>query len=372
MPGPYEGLFVLDAAQGIAGPYCGMLLAMGGATVVKLEPPKGDWARGLTARQGGHSVMSTAFNRGKRSVVLDLAQEADRARAAKLAARADVMIEAFRPGVAARIGLGPEQAKPDAVCISVSGFGQQGPHAERPCTDGVAQAFSGLVSINAGADGVPHKVGTLVVDVFTGLSTFAACQSALAEQARDRAAGAAPRRRHLDVSLMQATASLLVLPIAESGLTGRLPVEFNVPAGTWQGKDGAWLMVAMVREEEFVTLCRELGLPDLPRDPRFDTFPNRAANKPALVPILREAFARKTAAEWVAQLQAARMLCDRVNTPLEWLDDPHVRAVNAAPLLAQPGLGTLPLPAIPGLGAWEAPSPGLGEHTEAVLAELGI
>lgn len=372
MPDAYRGLFVLDASQGIAGPYCGMLLALNGATVVKLEPPKGDWSRGLTTRQGSHSVMSTAFNRGKRGVVLDLATGEGRAKAARLAARADVLIEAFRPGVAARIGLGPESAKPDAVCVSVSGFGQRGPYAERPCTDGVAQAFSGLVAVNAGADGVPHKVGTLVVDVFTGLSAFAACQAALAEQARDRAAGAAPRRRHLDVSLMQASASLLVLPIAEAGLLGRVPEELNVPAGTWPAKDGAFVMIALVREEEFATLCRELDLPDLPGDPRFASFPDRARHKAALAPLLRAAFARKTAAEWVAQLQAARLLCERVNTPLEWLADEHVRAVGAAPLFTQPGLGTLPLPAIPGFGAFARPAPALGEDTEAVLAELGI
>src|SRR5690349_13355406 len=110
---PYRGLFVLDTSQGIAGPYCAMLLAALGATVVKLEPPAGDWARGLTTRQGEHSVMHTAVNRGKRSLVLDLAQEGDRARLAKLAARADVMLEAFRPGVARRLGITPEAGKPD-------------------------------------------------------------------------------------------------------------------------------------------------------------------------------------------------------------------------------------------------------------------
>jgi formyl-CoA transferase len=192
MPGPYEGLFVLDAAQGIAGPYCGMLLAQAGARVVKLEPPKGDWSRGLTTRSGSHSVMHTAFNRGKEAVVLDLTSPQDQARAAKLAARADVLIEAFRPGVAARIGLGPEAAKPDAVCISISGFGQEGPYRERPCTDGVAQAYGGLVACNVGADGIPHRLTTLPVDVFSGLAAFAAAQSALAEQARDRQEGKPP------------------------------------------------------------------------------------------------------------------------------------------------------------------------------------
>ena len=371
-PGPYAGLFVLDAAQGIAGPYCGMLLAQCGANVVKLEPPSGDWSRGLSTRSGSHSVMHTAFNRGKRAIMLDLATDEGRARAAKLAAKADVLIEAFRPGVAARIGLGPESAKPDAVCVSVSGFGQSGPYAERPCTDSVAQAFTGLVSINPGMDGLPHRVGTQLVDVFSGLSAFAACQAALAEQARDRASGAAPRKRHLDISLMQAAASMLVLPIAEAGLLGRMPDEVNVPAGSYPASDGVSVMLALVREAEWVTFCGVIGRPELPADPRFLDFPTRFANKPALIAILREVFLTKTSTEWLGLLQAARLLCDRVNTPLDFLANAHVQAVNAAPLLDQPGLGLLPIPAIPGLGAWEKPAPALGQDTDALLAEWGI
>jgi len=371
-PKPYQGIFVLDAAQGIAGPYCGMLLAQAGATVIKLEPPKGDWSRGLTTRKGTHSVMHTAFNRGKRAVVLDLATHEGRARAAKLAAKADVLIEAFRPGVAARIGLGPEAAKPDAVCVSVSGFGQSGPYRERPCTDGIAQAFSGLVSVNAGADGVPHKTGTLVVDVVTGISAFAACQAALAERLQDQTAGRPGRRRHLDISLMQTAASLLVLPIAEAGLLGRMPGELNVPAGSYPTKEGAWIMFALVREEEWVALCRQIGREDLLQDPRFTDFPARFANKPALVAILREVFLTQDAAHWVALLQAARLLCDRVNTPLEFLEDVHVKVVRAAPLLEQPELGALPFPAIPGFGAWEEPAPALGADTQALFAKWGI
>jgi len=372
MTKPYEGVFVLDASQGIAGPYCGMLLAQAGATVIKLEPPKGDWSRGLTTRKGSHSVMHTAFNRGKRGVVLDLATDEGRARAAKLAAKADVLIEAFRPGVAARIGLGPEAAKPDAVCVSVSGFGQSGPYRERPCTDGIAQAFTGLVSVNAGADGVPHKTGTLVVDVVTGISAFAACQAALAERLQDRMAGRPGRRRHLDVSLMQTAASLLVLPIAEAGLLGHMPGELNVPAGSYPTRDGAWIMFALVREEEWVALCRQIGREDLLADVRFTDFAARFANKPTLVAILREVFLSEDAAHWVALLQAARLLCDRVNTPLEFLEDSHVKAVRAAPVLHQPELGALPFPAIPGFGPWEETAPALGAETEALFAEWGI
>ena len=365
---PYRGLFVLDASQGIAGPYCGMLLAAMGADVVKLEPPAGDWSRGLTTRSGGHSVMSTVFNRGKRGLVLDLAAPEGRLAVQALAARADVVIEAFRPGVAARIGLGVEHTRDDAIYLSISGFGQSGPYSERPCTDAVAQAFSGMVAQNAGADGVPHKVGTLAVDIHTGMAAFAAVQAALAE----RALGGGKRRRVLDCALIAGAASLLAVPIAESGLLGRMPAELNVPAGCYQASDGAWVMVALVREADWRVLTEVLEAPELLADPRFVDFPARAANKPALVALLRDIFARRSCAEWLAALHARRLLADRVNTTFEWLGDPHVQAVGAAPLLQQPGLGALPMAAVPGLGPVLTPAPGLGEHTAAVLAELEL
>lgn len=373
MPKPYRGLFVLDASQGIAGPYCATLLAACGADVVKVEPPAGDWSRGLSTREGSQSVMHVSFNRGKRSVMLDLQTEAGRAGFAALAARADVMLEAFRPGVAKRIGVVPEAGKPDVVFLSISGFGQQGPNSERPCTDSVAQAYTGMVALNQGMDGVPHRTGQIMmIDMVTGISAFAAVQAALAEQAQARAAGTQPKPRVLDVSLMQSAAALMAFNLAEQGLLGRVPPLANVPAGTYQGSDGRWVMVALLRDPEFITMCQILELPPLAADPRFASFPARAEHREVLLPILREAFTRRTAADWASRFKAARMLCDLVNTPLDWLADEHVRAVGAAVPLAQPGLGTLPFPQLPGLGAWSVPAPALGEHTEAVLAELGL
>lgn len=372
-PKPYEGLFVLDASQGIAGPYCATLLAACGANVVKVEPPTGDWSRNLTTRAGQHSVMHTTFNRGKRSVVLDLQTEEGRARFAKLAARADVMLEAFRPGVAKRLGIVPEAGKPDVVFLSISGFGQTGPYAERPCTDSVGQAFSGLAAMNEGMDGAPHRTGPIMtVDVVTGISAFAAVQAALAAQARDRAAGAPPRPRVLDISLMQSAAAFLALNIAENGLLGQVPPAPNVPAGTYQCRCGGWLIIGLLREAEFVEMCRILELPDLSQDPRFATYPDRAKNRPALIPIIREAFLRRDREDWIARFQAARMLVDRVNTPLDFLADEHVRAVGAVVPLEQPELGTLPYPMLPGIGPWSVPAPGLGQHTEEVLREFGV
>jgi formyl-CoA transferase len=370
---PYRGLFVLDASQGIAGPYCATLLAACGATVVKVEPPAGDWSRGLSTREGTQSAMHVAFNRGKRSVVLDLRTEEGRVALTRLAAEADVMLEAFRPGVAARLGLVPEAGKPDVVFLSISGFGQRGPYAERPCTDSVAQAFSGLVALNEGADGVPHRTGSVMVaDVVTGISAFAAVQAALAEQAAARAAGTAPLPRVLDVSLMQSAAALMGFNIAEQGLLGAVPSMPNVPAGAYQGSCGGWVMIALLREPEFPQMCKVLELPDLAADPRFASFAERARHRDALLPLLRDAVRKRPAAEWVERFQAERMLCDRVNTPLDWLADPHVRAAHAVMPLEQPGLGTLPLPVLPGLGPWSVPAPALGAHTAEVLAELGL
>ncbi len=370
---PYQGLFVLDTSQGIAGPYCATQLAALGATVVKVEPPAGDWSRGLSSKAGTASVMHTAFNRGKRSVMLDLALPADQQKLAALAAGADVMLEAFRPGVAKRIGITPEAGKADVVFLSISGFGQTGPYSERPCTDSIAQAFTGMVAMNQGMDGVPHRTGPFfTVDMVTGLSAMVAVQAALAEQQRDRMTGAAPQRRVLDVSLHQASAALLGYNVAEWGFLGKAPGALNTPSGAYQANDGRWVMFGLLREPDFVLLCQVLELDDLSQDPRFATFPDRAQNREALLPLIRAAFMRRPSTEWLPRFHAARMLCDQVNTPLDWLADAHVQATNAAIPLDQPGLGRMPFPALPGLGPWSVAAPGLGEHTEAVLQEFGL
>lgn len=365
-PRPYRGLRVLDAGQGIAAPYCGMLLAAAGADVIKLEPPEGDWSRGLSTRAEGQSVMHAAFNRGKRSLALDLKSDSGRAAAQALAARCDVLIEAFRPGVAARLGLGPEATREDAVCLSISGFGQKGPNAERPCTDSVAQAFSGLVALNQGVDGTPHKVGTYVSDVVTGLYAFAAVQAALAERAQDTA----PRRRVLDISLLAGTAALIGFPIGEAGLLGRAPGALNIPSGSYQTACGAWVMIALVREAEFVALAGVLGRPDWTTDPRFASFGARAENRDAMLAEIRAVFATRDAAHWLAALHGARLMADRVNTPFDWLSHPHVRAIGGHAPVAQPELGEIPFPVLPGFGAWTRPAPALGQHSDEILAAL--
>ena len=179
---PYRGLRVLDFGQGIASPYCAMLLGVYGADVIKVEPPEGDWSRYLGTTYGNHTTLSAVYNRGKRSLCLDLKHKDGIAIAQRLAREADVLIEGFRPGVAARLGLGYESLSrdnPGLIYLSVSGFGQSGPYSKRPGSDSVAQAFSGLVSINVGTDGTPHRVGTTISDVVTGVYAFQAISTTL-------------------------------------------------------------------------------------------------------------------------------------------------------------------------------------------------
>src|SRR5882672_11018118 len=223
--GAYAGLRVLDLGQGIAAPHCAMLLAMQGAEVVKLEPPSGDWSRGLGVRYGDQTAMSVQFNRGKRSLALDLKSAVGREVAIGLALRADNVVEGFRPGVAARLGLGYEALSARSkrlVYVSVSGFGREGPNIDLPCADSVAQAFSGLVAVNIGNDGTPHRVGALIIDALTGL--YAAQSVGVALYARERHGTG----RHIEVSLTQCAAAVLGHRLGEHVLEGGKPRVLNV------------------------------------------------------------------------------------------------------------------------------------------------
>lgn len=367
---PYQGLKVLDLSQGVAGPHAGMLLALYGADVVKVEPPQGDWVRPIGVSNDGHSAHSTIYSRGKRSIALDIRTEAGKAVVMKLAKEADVMIESNRPGVADRLGIGYQTIKainPRVIYLSVSGFGQQGPYADRGCTDTVAQAFSGMMSINTGADDGPVKMGAVIVDSITGLYAYQAVATALYAH-RDADEG-----RHIDVSLMQGAAAILAPKILEAHLQGGTPKAFNPPAGNFQTQDG-WIAVTLVRNEDFHKTCRLIGLPELAEDPRYETFSSRADNLKPLMAALRERYAQKTTQAWLDLLKPEGVLCDKVNTFNDWLADEHVQAVGAARSAPQTGLGDSPMAVIP--GALNAPAdmgeaPGIGDQGREILAELG-
>jgi len=365
---PLSGLVVLDFSQGIAGPYCARLMADQGARVLKVEPPAGDWMRKLGPGPEGTSASAHYYNLGKEGLVLDLKVAQDLRRAQALAAKADVVIESFRPGVMAKLGLGFDAVRalnPAAVYLSVSGYGQTGPRAAEPMTDTVGQAFSGWMSINKGRDGIPHKVDTTIIDAVTGLYAFQAVSMALWPAAGEREA------RHLDVSLMQAAAAILGPKVLETAHLGKPPAAINPPAGSYRTSDG-WVAVTLVREEQFRAWAAEIGAPDMPADPRFDSFASRSQNLGPLLEIIGARMAGATTAEWVERLTRAGLLASRINEFGDWLADPQIEATGAAPLVAVAEGTSLPVPRTPGQRPNGSPAPALGAHTASVLREFGI
>jgi crotonobetainyl-CoA:carnitine CoA-transferase CaiB-like acyl-CoA transferase len=369
---PYRGLRVLDFGQGIASPYCAMLLGVYGAEVIKVEPPEGDWSRYLGTTHGSHTALSAVYNRGKRSLCLDLKHADGIAIATRLARDCDVLIEGFRPGVAARLGLGYEALSidnPGLIYLSVSGFGQSGPYAKRPGSDSVAQAFSGLVSVNVGNDKTPHRVGTTISDVATGVYAFQAIATALFARAT------VGTGRWIDVSLTQSTAALLGHKVAEYVLEGGAPRALNVPAGSYQTSDG-WLMVTLVNEPQYRRLCAAIGRDDLAGDIRFSDFARRADAADALIPQLREVFLTQSSEAWLARLHASDIIAERILTPGDWLHNVHVEATKAAVCQDTPGVGPVYAPRTPGIASLSedqlCPAPDIGADSRAVLADAGF
>ena len=215
---PFAGLKVVDLSQGIAGPYCAMLLAQYGAEVIKVEGiGEGDWARTLGTRYGSHSAYSIIGNLGKRSIAVDLKTEAGKQVLWRLLEGADVFLEGFRPGAIRRLGFDYDSVaarEPRLLYLSISGFGQSGPLSERPAMDPVLQAYTGLMIENRGEDGIPHRVPVIVVDMSTALYAFQALSAALYAR-RDETRG-----RYIEASLMQAATALQSIRLMACHLEG--------------------------------------------------------------------------------------------------------------------------------------------------------
>jgi crotonobetainyl-CoA:carnitine CoA-transferase CaiB-like acyl-CoA transferase len=233
----------------------------------------------------------------------------------------------------------------------------------------VAQAYSGLMSVNLGNDGAPHRVGAIIIDTLTGL--YAAQALGVALYARERNG----KGQRLEVSLTQCAAAILGHKLAEHVLEGGAPRALNVPTGAYRTRDG-WIMIALIREIDFSRLAGALGRPDLVADPRFADFAARARHAAALAEIIGAVFPTDTTAGWLARLRAADLLADRVNGFDDWLADPHIVATGGAVAIDQPGMGQFRTPRTPGLSAAAeaalSPAPRIGEHGRAILAELGL
>ena len=371
---PFAGLKVIDLSQGIAGPYCAMLLAQHGADVIKVEGiGDGDWARTLGTRYGNHSAFSIIGNLGKRSIAIDLKAEAGKQVLWRLLKGADVFLEGFRPGVIGRLGFdyaSVSAREPRLLYLSISGFGQSGPLAERPAMDPVLQAYTGLMSENRGEDGIPHRVPVIVVDMSTALYAFQGLSAALYAR-RDETRG-----RYLDASLMQAATALQSIRLMACHLEGGTMKPGGVPGGVFKIADG-WMSLVAINDRDWRALCSAMELPALADDARFASPAKRLANDVALYAIVRPALAAKPWTEWSRRLTEARLMHERLNSYAEFLEQPHVQETGLIQWLAQAGLNRLvPVPTLPGQlppvdGTPRATAPITGQHTRTILAEHG-
>ena len=366
---PLSAIRVLDISQGIAGPFCGAQLARYGADVVKIEPPAGDWSRGVGQTAGGQSALSAVYNVGKRGMVLDFKVPSAIELFLELAERVDVVLESSRPGVADRLGIGYDAVRarnPAIVYLSISGFGETGPYAARPCTDTVSQAFSGLMSNNHGMDGVPHKIDIPIVDVFTGLFAFQSVSMALMHRA------ATGEGRYCPVNLMAAVAEVQAPKMIDYHREGGPPKTINAPAGAFRTADG-YIALTTLNDAHFASVCRAIGAEHLIDDPRYQKAADRVDNNLVLRAEIEAILAGDTCDNWIKKLQAADVLADRVNDLGDWMRDAHVRETGAVTFADQPGLGEVPRPApAGGTIAKPTPAPSAGEHTDEVLSEFGL
>lgn len=372
---PFAGLKVIDLSQGVAGPYCGMLLAQYGADVIKVEPIEGgDWARNLGVVYGDQCAYSIPANLGKRSIALDLKPEAGKDILWRLIEGADVFIQGFRPGVIERLGFHYDAVaarEPRILYLSISGFGQRGLFAERPAMDPVLQAFTGLTLENRGEDGIPHRVPVIPIDMSTAIYAFGAVSTALfARQSQ-------PLGRHIEASLMQAAAGLQVVRMMQSHLEGGEVRPSAPPSGVYRTTDG-FLSVTVVRPAEWTGFCGVIERDDLAAEAALATHPGRLDVADRLWPLFRATMAERTNAEWSARLTERRVMHEAINAYGDFLAHPHLRESRAVAWLEHPHVPRpLPLPNIIGLpefvsGTARALSPGLGQHTNDILRAHGF
>ena len=370
---PLQGLKVADFSQGVAGPHCAMLLGEHGADVTKIEPLEGEWGRIIGRRHSDFCADALAFNRGKRSLALDLKSPQARQLAFEIACEADVVIESFRPGVMARFGLDHAalaKVNPRGVYLSITGFGQNGPRRDLPSTDLVIQSFSGLMSVNRDGQGRPQRLGIIIVDVVSGVY---ACQAALGAIMRQQRFG---QGAFIDCNLMQCAAAFQSAKLIEQHLEGGPPPMPFTPVGVMETRDG-YVSVAVRSDEQFNGWCRETARHDLAHDPRFATMALRNQHESQLMPLVRQEFRKRTCAQWVELLTRVGAHNSPVMTHADFLADAQVAAMNAVSWVEQDGVGRLPLANVPGLppiggrGSRDQ-SPHVGQHTVEILRERGL
>jgi crotonobetainyl-CoA:carnitine CoA-transferase CaiB-like acyl-CoA transferase len=338
-----DGLVVLDLTSFLSGPYCAMLLGDMGADIIKVERPDGgDDARRMPPFVEGRGAPFAVWNRNKRSIALDLKNKADLDVVRRIALRADILLENFRPGTLDRLGLGWEAlqaANPRLIYASISGFGQTGPMASHGGLDMMAQGMSGLMAGNGPPEGEPYRLPIAITDVTAGMYTAIAVLGAL--QARHRTG----RGQRIDQSLLEAGLSLGVYEAAHVLALGTKPERLgqlhrgSAPYRVFRTRDG-WITLGASKEKFWRALCGIIGQPALADDPRFASNAQRVKNNAVLVPLLQEYLATQDSAHWLTQFEAAGIPAEPVLSYDEALRHPQVEARGVLTEYEDPERGT--------------------------------
>ena len=389
MAGPLSHIRVLDLTRVLAGPWATQILADFGAEVVKIEKPgEGDDTRGwgppfLTNADGtrGDAAYFLSANRGKSSVAIDMATAEGQALIRAIAAKSDVVIENFKVGGLKKYGLDYDslkQVNPKLIYCSLTGFGQNGPYAQRAGYDFMIQGMAGIMSVTGQPDGAPGaepmKVGVAFADIFTGLYAVIGIQAALYHRERTG------EGQFVDMALLDSQVAVLANQALNYLVGGKAPTRLGnahpniVPYQTFSTSDG-YIIMAVGTDRQFKEYCAILGVPELAEDPRFTTNRGRVENRKELIPLLDGPMKARTTADWVAAFEAAAVPCGPINTIDQVFADPQVKARDLRLELTRPDGTVTPGVANPiRLSAtpieYGKPPPALGEGTGRVLSEL--
>jgi crotonobetainyl-CoA:carnitine CoA-transferase CaiB-like acyl-CoA transferase len=375
---PLTGIKIVDLTRVVAGPFCTMMLGDMGAEVLKIEEPKhGDDSRAWAPLMAGTGSLFLALNRSKKSVALDLKAPDGAAALTRLIESADVLIENFRPGSLAELGFDYPSAaalNPRLIYCSISGYGQSGPSSQLPGYDAVLQGEAGIMDMTGFPDGAPTRVGGAITDYLAGLYATQGILLALHERHRSGLG------QHVDISLFEAMLSVMRLPMSVLLATGAVPSRVGndhlniAPYQPLRAKDGL-IIVAVANPALWIRFCEAMDRPEWRDDPRFATNTERVANRAALKEAIERVFAELTVDELTARFQAKNVPCGRVRSIGEALEHPQVGPREILLEQAHPAIGAIQtLAPVVRLSRTPAevtlPPPGLGEHTEEVLAAL--
>ena len=377
-PLPLAGITVVALEQVIAAPFATRQLAELGARVIKIERPGvGDASRGYDSTVKGLSSHFVWVNRSKESVTLDAKHPEAKKILAKLVSRADVFVQNIAPGAAARLGLGAEELRakdPRLVWCGISGYGENGPYSAKRAYDLLVQCETGLLSVT-GTPEQPSKAGIPIADIAAGMYAFSGILAALLRR-KDTNEGAT-----LDISMFESLGEWLGFPAYFTNYGGSAPPRTGafhatiVPYGPFRAGDGKTVFLGIQNEREFARFCAQvLGQPDLPKDPRYASGSLRNEHRAEMNALIESVFAGMTAAGVVEKLESAGIANARLNTMQEFWDHPQLEARNRWREVDSPAgpLDAMISPLnIAGMEPDIGPIPGVGQHTQSVLAELG-